>query len=54
MDLKRLDEIFQTVRGVPVIGGFYIGMDEEKASELSNKLKEYKTEQSCEYPADII
>ena len=26
MDLKRLDEIFQTVRGVPVIGGFYIGI----------------------------
>lgn len=54
MDLKRLDEIFQTVRGVPVIGGFYIGMDEEKASELSNELKEYKTEHSCEYPADLI
>lgn len=54
MDLKRLDEIFQTVHGVPVIGGFYIGMDEEKASELSNELSEYKTEHSCEYPADLI
>lgn len=52
MDLNRLDEIFQTLRGVPVIGGLYIGMDEDKASELSMELSGYKTEHSCEYPAD--
>ncbi len=54
MDLNRLDEIFQTLRGVPVIGGLYIGMDEDKASELSMELSGYKTGHSCEYPADLI
>ena len=54
MKAARIDDIFQVKCGVPIIAGFYIGMEEDKAAELLEELTEYKTHHSCEYPADLI
>ena len=54
MKPNRLDDIFQVKCGVPIIAGFYIGMEEDKASELMTDLTDYKIYHSCEYPADLI
>jgi hypothetical protein len=50
----RADEIFQLQGGIPVIGGLYIGMKEERAEEIVAELEEYKTNHSYDYPADLI
>lgn len=54
MKANRLDDIFQVKCGVPIIAGFYIGMEEDKAEELLGELTDYKTHHSGEYPADLI
>lgn len=54
MKPNRLDDVFQVRNGVPIIGGLYIGMEEEKAEELLEELSSYRTEHSFDYPADFI
>lgn len=54
MKPNRLDDIFQVRCGVPIIAGLYIGMEKDKAEKLLNKLTDYKTYHSYEYPADLI
>ena len=54
MKPNRLDDVFQLIGGVPIIAGFYIGMEEEKAKELLEELTSYRTEHCYDYPADFI
>ena len=44
MKPNRLDDIFQLQDGIPVIGGMYLGMKEERAKEIVAELEEYKKE----------
>jgi len=54
MKANRLDDIFQVKNGIPIIAGLYIGMEGYEAEEKLEELKEYKSNHSYEYPADLI
>ena len=54
MKPNRLDDIFQVKCGIPLIAGFFIGMDEYEAEDRLEELKLYTVEHSYDYPADLI
>lgn len=54
MKPNRLDDIFQVKNGIPVIAGFYIGMDGYEAEDKLEELKCYTVDHSYDYPADLI